>query len=95
MRILSALFVAAALACGGAQEATPDPEPAAVPAEDTLAPADAPAETPDDGQTPATDAEPDADKAKENCVTECVAARQMQATSPEAIEAACREECSK
>jgi hypothetical protein len=77
------LLAALASACGGEQSRAPDPAPAPV-VETTL-----PAE-PVEAATDAGAAAPRAD----DCVAECVAARQMQATSPEQIQRDCEARCS-
>jgi hypothetical protein len=78
------LTVALTFACGGDKKSSPPPTDESVPAMPI-----SPEEPSPVAQQPAdAGAEPD------ECVTKCIASRQMQATSVEQIEIDCKKRCS-
>jgi hypothetical protein len=80
---LAVLLGFAACRAEGPAPSAPEAPPPTVPAEEELA---TPVEEEPTGEPPAPEA-------ADRCVDECVESRQMQATSPEKIEADCRAEC--
>ena len=82
----SILLVATlALACGGEQSKPAETAPAPAPAVEPTLPAEPVEATSDAGATAPLAGD---------CVVECVASRQMQATSPEQIQQDCEAHCS-
>ena len=92
MRYIASTIFFLLIACGSDSK-TPEPKhelPAEQPVEDSEVPVEAvPVEA-----TPVENEPASAEGAGDDCVKECVAARQMQATSIETIELDCAKKCS-
>jgi len=92
MRSIGCVFLFLLVACAGDSSNAVEPK-SAVPAEQEEAPTAVEAAT--EVEAAPAEAEPTEAAPADSCVKDCVAARQMQATSIEQIEADCQAQCSR